>query len=189
MRRNCLSDVKFSPPLSALRTEAARHGHQNKGSKYHFKLASQDPLWFATANIDSPTPYLLAFADHNGTNDHSKGTYVVAAGKTDGLKDHKDSQFVVDSFKKTFKEDGDIQTYLVHDWATDPYSKGEWSCWGPNAMNKYHAELQRPHGRVLFASSDWANAWRGFIDGALESGKSAARSACVYLNTPAPARL
>ncbi|KFA77104.1 hypothetical protein S40288_09503 [Stachybotrys chartarum IBT 40288] len=45
---NCLSDVKFSPPLSALRSEAARHGHQNKGSKYHIKLGSQDPLWFAT---------------------------------------------------------------------------------------------------------------------------------------------
>lgn len=82
-----------------------------------------------------------------------------------------------------------MQAYLVHDWSTDPYAKGEWSSWAPKAMTKYHAELQRPHGRVLFASADWANGWRGFIDGALESGKSAASSARALLDASVPARL
>ena len=30
--------------------------------------------------------------------------------------------------------------------------------------------MQRPEGRVVFAGSDIANGWAGFIDGAIESG-------------------
>lgn len=28
--------------------------------------------------------------------------------------------------------------------------------------------LQEPFGRVAFVSADWADGWRGFIDGAIE---------------------
>ena len=30
--------------------------------------------------------------------------------------------------------------------------------------------MQRPEGAVVFAGSDIANGWAGFIDGAIESG-------------------
>ena len=53
-------------------------------------------------------------------------------------------------------------------------AKGTWSCWGPGSMSKYLQELQKPHGRVVFASADWANGWRGFVDGAIEQGVEAA---------------
>lgn len=39
---------------------------------------------------------------------------------------------------------------------------------------KYLEELQKPHGRVFMASADWADGWRGFVDGAIEQGKRAA---------------
>jgi monoamine oxidase len=29
-------------------------------------------------------------------------------------------------------------------------------------------------GAVIFASADWADGWRGFIDGAFEAGRAAA---------------
>ena len=32
------------------------------------------------------------------------------------------------------------------------------------------ANARRPEGRVVFAGSDIANGWSGFIDGAIESG-------------------
>lgn len=53
----------------------------------------------------------------------------------------------------------------------DDLAKGTWSCWGPGpAMSRWLKELQKPHGRVFFASADWADGWRGFVDGAIESG-------------------
>lgn len=45
----------------------------------------------------------------------------------------------------------------------------------PNFATKYMAALQGPHGNVHFASADWADGWRGFIDGAIEQGSKAAR--------------
>lgn len=67
-----------------------------------------------------------------------------------------------------------MEAYLTYDWMNDPLAKGVWSCWNSNTMTKYLAELQKSHGLVLFASADWADGWRGFIDGAIERGRTAA---------------
>lgn len=40
----------------------------------------------------------------------------------------------------------------------------------PNFTTKYMDALQRRQGNIFFANADWANAWRNFIDGALEQG-------------------
>jgi monoamine oxidase len=45
----------------------------------------------------------------------------------------------------------------------------------PGFFTKYFRELQRPEGRIHFAGSDIANGWRGFIDGAIETGVMSAR--------------
>lgn len=42
-------------------------------------------------------------------------------------------------------------------------------------MSRFQDELQHPHGRIQFASADWAHGWRAAIDGALEQGSEAAR--------------
>lgn len=63
----------------------------------------------------------------------------------------------------------------------DPYAKGVWACWGPNAASRYLPELQKQYGRVVFASADWADGWRGFVDGAIEQGHQAARDAVALL--------
>lgn len=41
-------------------------------------------------------------------------------------------------------------------------------------MGKWLKELQKADGRILFASADWAEGWRGFVDGAIERGAAAA---------------
>ena len=58
----------------------------------------------------------------------------------------------------------------AHDWLADEYAAGTWAIHRPGWYTTYHAELQRPEGRVLLAGSDLANGWAGFIDGAIESG-------------------
>jgi monoamine oxidase len=45
----------------------------------------------------------------------------------------------------------------------------------PGQLTGALAELQVPECRVRLAGSDYANGWAGFIDGAIESGKRAAR--------------
>lgn len=88
---------------------------------------------------------------------------------------------MIDQFRKDIQPDADVEAYATHDWVNDPYAKGTWACWGPNSASKYLEELQRPHGRVVFASADWSDGWRGFVDGAIERGQQAVQDVIVSL--------
>ena len=174
--RNVLPSIHFSPPLSPLRQEAARKGHINKGAKIHFKLAPSQPAWFSAANAYGDSAFCFGFSDHNGTQlSNTNNTYCIGFGYNNKLTDASDSAQIISEFKKNLQPDGEVEAYLTHDWAKDPYAQGVWSCWGPNAMSLYLAELQKAHGRIFMASADWADGWRGFIDGAIERGVKAAK--------------
>jgi len=180
--RNCLGDIRFTPPLQGARARAVKFAHHNKGAKLHFKLDEVQPLWLCTVSTKNKSPYLMGIADHNGTKTSgADGTYVVAATKNDSISDTKDARSIVSGFEKCFKLDGKVGAYLSHDWATDPFSKGLWSCYRSQGMSEHLVALQQPHELVFFASADWANGWRGFIDGALESGKNDAKSVASLL--------
>ncbi|OJJ75989.1 hypothetical protein ASPBRDRAFT_169463 [Aspergillus brasiliensis CBS 101740] len=171
---NCLPDIQFHPPLSPLRQAAITNGHINKGAKIHFKLRETLPGWFFTANDGSDSSFVFAFSDHNGTQPLSpSGTWCIGFGYNDQLTDKKDSRHILQRFKKDINPDVTIDAYATHDWMNDPYAKGAWACWGPNTASEYLEELQKPHGRVVFASADWADGWRGFVDGAIERGQAA----------------
>ena len=72
----------------------------------------------------------------------------------------------------------------------DEFSRGTWAIHRPGWYTHHHAEMQRPEGRVLLAGSDLANGWAGFIDGAIESGlTAAARARAPARLTPAPGRV
>jgi cytochrome c2 len=48
-------------------------------------------------------------------------------------------------------------------------------------MTKYLAAMREPHGRIHFAGGDFALDWRGFIDGAIESGNREAQAVIARL--------
>ena len=58
----------------------------------------------------------------------------------------------------------------AHDWLADEHSRGTWAIHRPGWYEHHHAAMRRVEGRVVFAGSDIANGWAGFIDGAIESG-------------------
>jgi monoamine oxidase len=58
----------------------------------------------------------------------------------------------------------------AHDWLSDEFSRGTWAIHRPGWYEHHHAAMQRREGAVVFAGSDIANGWSGFIDGAIESG-------------------
>ena len=61
----------------------------------------------------------------------------------------------------------------AHDWLADEFARGTWAIHRPGWYTHHHAELRRPEPRLVFAGSDLANGWSGFIDGAIESGLQA----------------
>ncbi|KAL4902018.1 hypothetical protein BDW74DRAFT_187026 [Aspergillus multicolor] len=171
---NCLGDIKFTPPLSPLREAAVAEGHINNGAKIHFKLRETLPGWFWTSNDSAKSSFVFAFSDHNGTKPSGpSGTWCIGFGYNGRLTDKTDSSHIIDEFKQNINPNVDVEAYATHDWMNDPYAKGVWACWGPNSASRYLEELQKSHGRIVFASADWAGGWRGFVDGAIEQGQAA----------------
>jgi monoamine oxidase len=64
----------------------------------------------------------------------------------------------------------------AHDWLADEFSRGTWAIHRPGWYEHHHSAMQRRDGSVLFAGSDLADGWAGFIDGAIESGLRAGRA-------------
>jgi monoamine oxidase len=75
----------------------------------------------------------------------------------------------------------DVERIFGWDWASDPFSLGTWCVFKPGQMSPFLPELRRSEGRFFFASGDSAVAWRGCIDGAIESGYRGAREIDDYL--------
>jgi monoamine oxidase len=71
---------------------------------------------------------------------------------------------------RTLIPDAIVTEAAGHNWSDDPFSDGAWCCYRPNQMTKYLKALQTREGNCFFASADSADGWRGFIDGAIESG-------------------
>jgi len=78
---------------------------------------------------------------------------------------------------KTLDPDAELIKFDSHDWNTDPYSLGGWFSPRPGVLSQSQSELSRPEGRVLFASSDVAISFQGWLEGAVETGHRAASTA------------
>jgi monoamine oxidase len=65
---------------------------------------------------------------------------------------------------------------MCHDWARDEFARGLWCAFAPGFVGEGGSGgLGGREGRCWFASGDWADGWRGFIDGAIEQGCRVAR--------------
>lgn len=63
---NCLIDVRFDPPLSPLKQQAAAQGHIDLGEKYHFSMNEVQKHWFATTSDTINSDFLFGIKDHDG---------------------------------------------------------------------------------------------------------------------------
>lgn len=68
----------------------------------------------------------------------------------------------------------EIVDAIAHDWLADEFTRGTWAIHRPGWYTRHHAAMRRPEGRIVFAGSDLADGWSGYIDGAIESGLRAA---------------
>ncbi|BGP17387.1 hypothetical protein JCM10213_002870 [Rhodosporidiobolus nylandii] len=172
---NVASKVRFEPQLSELRKEAFDVGHVNFGLKLHSEIAKPELRSITLNAFDSvaPVPLEAAFGDQILKNGN---VAVVSFGAAN--KDHVAKERPEEIKKWLGKLHPELEEHWVgsvwKDWNEDEYANGTWAMFPPGYYTKFFKELQKPHGNVVFASSDWADGWKGFIDGAIEQGTKAA---------------
>jgi hypothetical protein len=94
---NVLNTVKFDPPLSPEKTQAANTGHLNQCVKVHAEISNKDlRSW---SSIDPSSKLLYAFGD--GTTP-AGNTHIVAFGANE--KHHLDPEKDINETKKIFND-------------------------------------------------------------------------------------
>ncbi|KAG9251651.1 uncharacterized protein F5Z01DRAFT_275474 [Emericellopsis atlantica] len=178
MPLNVLCDVKFEPGLSAQKLQAMKGGNINQGAKVHLEVSGSGHRSWSSAIY----PVSRACSMSGDGLTPAGNTHLVCFGSNKEFTSPEDD---ARSFAADCKhvQEIDILKTIWHDWAKDPFAKGSWCMYPPDFSFKYLATLQERAGNVLFANSDWASGWRGYIDGAIERGTLAARDVATELRT------
>lgn len=169
---NAAKEISFDPPLPETWRRAASETVASQGTKVWIKVRGSVPRFFGYASPAHPISVLKS--EYPGEDAHGSHTVLVGFGPDHTALDPEDLsqvQAAVDAIRPGLEV---IET-AAHDWMKDPLSRSTWMTHRPGQLTRDLAELQRPDGVLHFATTDNANLWGGFIDGAIESGLREAR--------------
>jgi monoamine oxidase len=160
---NALPAITFSPELSEGKLAGIALGQASRGIKL-FVRARGEPVLNNSIRPGHPFGYLASEALlEDGTQ------LLIGFGADASVCDAGNLAWVQRSLDELLPGYEVVQA-TAHDWLADEFSRGTWAIHRPGWYEHHHAAMQVPEGRVLFAGSDIANGWAGFIDGAIESG-------------------
>ena len=170
---NTLPDIRFTPSLDDRLEDA-----------FGSNAGSAIKVWMLTRGVPERA---LAFGRGVGLNwlygDRvvDDQTLVVGFGwPVDGF-DPSDAAHV-DRALRHFFPDAVLLAHTSHDWISDPASLGTWSTPKAGQSDRLTADTWAPTGRLVFATSDVAAEDSGWFEGALVSGRDAARAVLTSSN-------
>ncbi|RZU30435.1 flavin monoamine oxidase family protein [Blastococcus saxobsidens] len=166
---NTWGSMTFSPPLTGSHLAMAQEKQAGESVKIWALVRGVDDnffgvgwhtsiKWLATEYTTEEGSYLVGFASAAADLDPSDPADITRA-------------------VQEFLPEAEIVAVDAHDWNADEFSQGTWMAYRPGQVMAHSRALQEPRGRILFANSDLASGWAGWIDGAIESGGRAARAA------------
>ncbi len=167
---NTLGAIAFTPALSPVKRDAIGRGQASRGVKIFIRVRGRGETQNAI-RAGHPFGYLAT----EWTYDDGTQT-LIGFGPDAAAIDATDLGAVQAALDRILPGYTAVDA-IAHDWLADPYARGTWAIHRPGWYTHFHAEMRRPEGRVILAGSDLANGWAGFIDGAIESGLTAARHA------------
>jgi monoamine oxidase len=169
---NTLDAIEFTPALSEGKRAAVAEGQASRGIKI-FLRARGEPVMQNAIRPGHPFGYLdTEVLSGDGTQ------VMIGFGHDAELcdaADHAAVQRQLDAIIPGYE----LLDATAHDWLADEFSRGTWAIHRPGWYTRHHAEMQRPEGRLVLATSDIADGWAGFIDGAIESGLRGGRRAAA----------
>jgi monoamine oxidase len=167
---NTLRAITFAPALSDLKQEVVDVGQASRGVKLWALVDGLDEPVLALAP-DSRRATLVSTWDLLGD-----GRQLVFAFGPDAARVPPDDERTVrETFRELLPATARVEQVAAHDWWADEFSRGTWGTSRPGQLSALPA-LLAGEGRLVLAGGDIAGGWTGTMDGAIESGLTAART-------------
>jgi pseudooxynicotine oxidase len=163
---NALGGIAFNPELPEDKRRAIELGQASRGIKVMIH-ARGEPVSQNSIRFQHPFGYIdseLLLDD---------GTQLMIGFGGDAPACDTADLGAMQASLETILPGYEVLDATAHDWYADEFSRGTWAIHRPGWYEHHHAAMRRPEGNLLFAGSDLANGWSGFIDGAIESGLQA----------------
>lgn len=171
---HALPRVAFEPPLPPAKTEGAQLGQVSKGVKVWIRLRGEHAPFAALGKADWPLNFFQV--EYTLDGDTIAVGFGPDASKIDGA-----NPAAVQVQLERLVPDVQVADVSTHNWVADPFAGETWPMHRTGFLSTHLPALQAAHGNVLFAGSDIAHGWGGFIDGAIESGMETALEAASLL--------
>jgi monoamine oxidase len=176
---NALLKIRMNPPLPALQLKAAERLNYARIVKnsvlYDERFWKADDFSMVT---DATSHYYFHSTQKQDGRQGILTAYAIGE-KADVLASQSDSRRMnvitrdlIDLDPAAPQLARSIATYA---WQRDEITDGAYALYRPGQWFGLRPILQRPHGKVLFAGEHLAD-WQGFMEGAIETGESAAAS-------------
>jgi monoamine oxidase len=174
---NVWRTITFSPQLPAIHRAATAEGVAAPAltnAVMHVRGIDDRISVFAPFG-DEPFDFLFTYDQlEDGqlvTGYSMNGAVNLAAGRAD-----------LESALRRMLPRAELVDVVGHDWATDPYALGGSGSLGVGQLCRFVDVVDKPVGRLFFASGDIAPQFSGFLTGAVESGARAAYRVRRVLN-------
>ena len=164
---NTWKDVEFSPRLNEAKTEASARYHPGRSVKL-WSLVKGAPSYFASWSGEGGLCWL------SSEFEIAQGAVMVGFAHSPKVVDINDPADVGQKVKAFLPDEAEVIGVDGHDWNADEFSQGTWRVFPPGHLTSLHSGLMENEGRLVFAGSDIAPGWAGWMEGAIESGTLAA---------------
>ena len=163
MPLNVLSTISFEPALPEAKQRAIALGQASRGVKLMLRVRGER----VPQNAISPGhPFGYLSSEELGVD----GTQLMIGFGRDSERIDVADLGAVQRQLDALVSGYELLGVAHHDWFTDDFARGTWAIHRPGWYEHHHAEMRRPEPGLVFAGSDLADGWAGFIDGAIESG-------------------
>lgn len=180
---NTLSAITFTPELPVLKRIALRRLHAGVGLKINLVYGA--PFW-REAGLSGQSTHASGVVTEtaDGTTPETPGGVLTAfAYGDDALRlraqpEHERAATIAEALAPVFgPRVHDYRDVVTLDWSDEQYTGGCFSAgFGPGCLSELGEALRQPVGRVHFAGTEYASVWNGYFEGAVRSGRDAARA-------------
>ena len=176
-----LRGIAIDPPFQGRQAEAVRGLASQSVTQVYF--AHRSRFWERDGyqpSMFTDGPAGMVAASRNG-EDPAEVTSFTAwvmgrnARRLDALPEADAGRLVLDAIEAVRPAARDQLEFLgLKAWGRDRFARGGWAWFRPGEINRFAAEMGRPHGSIRLCGEHLARTARG-MEGAMESGERAAR--------------